>query len=158
MAARAKPTGTPVCGQLVQKPRRRSSPYSIDRSTEPPHSPPTPAPCKKRKMESRIGAARPIWAYPGSRPIKTVAIPMSRRVAISVDLRPTRSPNQPKKAPPIGRARQPSKLDVNDEMVAATGPSVGKKRFGKEVAARKPHKKQSYHSRALPLVLAWSVG
>ena len=130
----------------------------MDRSTEPPHSPPTPAPCRKRKMESRRGAARPIWAYPGSRPINAVAIPMSKRVAISVDFRPTRSPNQPKKAPPMGRARKPTKLVVNAAMVPATGSSSGKKSFGKTVAARNPYKKKSYHSMAVPMVLAPRMG
>src|ERR671923_1691066 len=83
---------------------------------------------------------------------------MSKRVAISVDFRPTRSPNQPKKAPPMGRARKPTKLVVNDAMVPATGSRVGKKTFGKTVAARKPYKKKSYHSMAVPMVLAPRIG
>src|SRR6266700_5685664 len=85
-------------------------------------------------------------------------MPMSKRVAIKVDLRPTRSPNQPKKAPPMGRARKPTKLVVNARMVPVTGSNVGKKRFGKTVAARKPYKKKSYHSIAVPTVLAPRMG
>src|SRR5438067_13091431 len=79
---------------------------------------------------------------------------MSKRVAISVDFRPMRSPNQPKKAPPRGRAAKPTKLVVNDAMVPATGSSVGKKTFGKTVAARKPYKKKADHAMAVRMVLA----
>src|SRR5213080_4733105 len=83
---------------------------------------------------------------------------MSRRVAISVDFRPTRSPNQPKKAPPMGRARKPTKLVVKAAMVPAMGSSSGKKSFAKIVAAKKPYKKKSYHSMAVPMVLAPRMG
>ena len=38
------------------KPRRLLEPHSIDMSTEPPHSPPTPMPCTIRSTTSRIGA------------------------------------------------------------------------------------------------------
>ena len=39
-----------------------------------------------------VGAATPIAEWPGSAPISAVAIPISSRVVISVDLRPIRSP------------------------------------------------------------------
>ena len=88
----SSPIGTPTCGQLAAKPRRRCEPHSMDSSTEPPHSPPTPMPCRTRSRVSRIGAARPIAAYVGSTPISAVAIPISSSVTISVALRPIRSP------------------------------------------------------------------
>jgi hypothetical protein len=38
------------------------------------------------------------------------------------------------------------------------GLRVGKKIFGKTVAAKKPYKKKSYHSMAVPIVLALRMG
>jgi hypothetical protein len=58
----------------------------------------------------------------------------------------------------MGRARKPTKLVVNAAMVPATGLSSGKKSFGKTVAARNPYKKKSYHSMAVPMVLAPRIG
>ncbi len=88
----SRPSGTPSCGQLAKKPRRRWLPHSIDISTEPPHSPPTPMPCRIRRITSRIGAAMPQLARPGSRPIRNVAMPMIISVVTRVALRPIRSP------------------------------------------------------------------
>ena len=51
----------------------RRSPCSAAISTAPPHSPPTAKPCSSRQASSRIGAATPIVAYVGSRPIAKVA-------------------------------------------------------------------------------------
>ena len=46
MVDRNKPAGTPHCGQEARKPRLcwPLRDHSIDNSTEPPHSPPTPMP------------------------------------------------------------------------------------------------------------------
>ena len=88
----SRPSGTPSCGQLAKKPRRRCEPHSIDSSTEPPHSPPTPMPWMIRRTTSRIGAAMPQVARPGSRPIRNVAMPISISVHTRVALRPIRSP------------------------------------------------------------------
>src|SRR5690242_16086634 len=85
-------------------------------------------------------------------------MPISSSVAISVDLRPTRSPNQPKKAPPRGRATKPTKLVVKAAIVPARGLSVGKKSLAKTVAEKKPYKKKSYHSIVVPSVLAPMMG
>ena len=57
---RMRPRGTPICGQLAIRPRRLREPHSMDSSTEPPHSPPTPMPCATRSRVSRMGAAMPI--------------------------------------------------------------------------------------------------
>ena len=43
------------------------------------------------------------------RPMRKVAIPMTSKVAISVALRPMRSPYVPKSQAPSGRARNPTK-------------------------------------------------
>src|ERR1700752_2885133 len=60
--ARNKPQGTPNCGHDAISPRLLSlRAHSIDISTEPPHSPPTPTPWMKRSTvritapEARIG-------------------------------------------------------------------------------------------------------
>src|SRR5579884_611104 len=71
---------------------------------------------------------------------------------------PTRSPNQPKNAPPTGRAANPAKFVVNAAMVPAKGSSVGKKSFEKTVAEKNVYKKKSYHSIAVPNVLALITG
>src|SRR6516164_6486740 len=55
--ARNRPDGTPNCGQAAIKPRWWSDrAHSIDISTEPPHSPPTPTPWIKRRTVSKIAA------------------------------------------------------------------------------------------------------
>lgn len=56
------PAGGPIWAAEAQKPRLAGSPYSLDSSTAPPHSPPTPTPCAKRSMTRMIGAATPIEA------------------------------------------------------------------------------------------------
>lgn len=67
-------------------------PHSMDISTEPPHSPPTPRPWQSRSTVKTTAAEAPIVAYVGITPMRKVAIPMSRSVAMSVALRPIRSP------------------------------------------------------------------
>ena len=54
-----RPTGTPNCGQLPRKPLRFWLPHSIDISTDPPHSPPTPMPWHSRKITSNTAAPNP---------------------------------------------------------------------------------------------------
>ncbi len=50
-----------------------------------------------------IGAASPMVAYPGSTPMRKVAMPMSSSVSTSTGLRPILSPSRPKTNPPTGR-------------------------------------------------------
>ncbi len=56
----SRPAGTPICGHEPKNPRRPFGACSTDISTAPPHSPPTPMPCAKRSVTSRIGARMPI--------------------------------------------------------------------------------------------------
>src|SRR4029453_858329 len=86
------PRATPDCGHEDQKPRLESSPCSAAIRTAPPHSPPTAKPCARRHTSRRIGAAIPIVAYVGSRPMATVAKPININEATSIFLRPTLSP------------------------------------------------------------------
>ncbi len=59
--ARNNPDGTPNCGQDATKPRwRLVRAHSIDSSTEPPHSPPTPTPWMKRSTVSRTAPQMPM--------------------------------------------------------------------------------------------------
>ena len=58
----SRPIGTPTCGQLPMKPRRFGLPHSMHSVTEPPHSPPTPMPCIRRRTTSSVGAQKPIVA------------------------------------------------------------------------------------------------
>ena len=104
----SRPIGTPTCGQLATSPRRRWSPHSIESVIEPPHSPPTPMPCRIRSTTSSIGAHTPIDEYVGITPIAKLARPISSSVEISVALRPIRSPQWPKIAAPTGRAARPT--------------------------------------------------
>ena len=61
--ARARPHGAPNCGQEAIKPRfALVRAHSIDKSTEPPHSPPTPGPCMKRRTSMMIAPQMPICA------------------------------------------------------------------------------------------------
>ena len=90
-------------------------------STAPPHSPPMAMPWMTRRTTSRIGAATPIAAYVGRKPIAAVAIPVRAIVTISVSRRPTRSPMWPKIRPPIGRATKPIAKVANESSVATVG-------------------------------------
>ena len=58
----SNPRARRVAGRLAMNPRRLLDPHSIDMSTEPPHSPPTPMPCTTRSTTSRIGAPDPMVA------------------------------------------------------------------------------------------------
>ena len=58
--ASSSPIGTPTWGQLAFRPRFVRSPDSSVIRTAPPHSPPSPSPCRKRSATSRIGAHTPI--------------------------------------------------------------------------------------------------
>jgi hypothetical protein len=104
----ARPAGTPICGHEPKKPRLFLGACSTAISTAPPHSPPTPMPCTKRRVTSRIGAITPIDANVGRQPIRNVAVPMISRASTSIDLRPTRSPKWPNTMPPSGRAAKPT--------------------------------------------------
>ncbi|KAF1051186.1 MAG: hypothetical protein GAK34_01604 [Delftia tsuruhatensis] len=77
-------------------------------STAPPHSPPRPMPWATRNSSSRMGAATPICACVGSRPIRKVDTPMIISVTTRMLLRPTRSPKCPKITPPSGRVTKPT--------------------------------------------------
>ena len=90
--ASSSPIGTPTCGQLALSPRRLGSPDSRVISTAPPHSPPSPSPCRNRSVTSRIGAQTPIVSYVGRAPIRVVAMPINSSVTTSTFLRPSLSP------------------------------------------------------------------
>ena len=91
--ARKSPQGTPNCGHDAISPRDRSvRAHSIDISTEPPHSPPTPTPWMNRSTVRITAPQIPMLSYPGTNATQNVAIPISNKVAIKVDFRPIRSP------------------------------------------------------------------
>ena len=102
------PTGTPTCAKLPSNPRLRWSPHSMASSTEPLHSPPIAMPWMRRSATRISGAAIPIVSAPGSRPTTPEAMPIISSVTTSVVLRPTRSPQYPKIAAPMGRAANPT--------------------------------------------------
>ena len=104
-AARSR-CGAPSCGNMPYHARLPGGAFSIASSTAPPHSPPSPRPWPKRHNASSSGAAMPIDAYVGSRPIDTVDSPIVSSAATSVALRPMRSPKWPNSAEPIGRAKK----------------------------------------------------
>ncbi len=58
--ASSMPAGAPNCAKLVVKPRRFGSVHSPAISTAPPHSPPTPMPCRMRKKVRRTAPQIPI--------------------------------------------------------------------------------------------------
>ena len=80
----------------------------------------------------------PIVAAPGTRPTVRVDRPMISRVAIRVDLRPSRSPKCPKNAAPIGRDRNAAAKVAIDATVAMVVPRCGKKTLGNTSAAAVP--------------------
>ena len=54
------PAGGPIWAAEDQKPRLLGSPNSLDSSTAPPHSPPTPMPWARRRSTRMMGAQMPI--------------------------------------------------------------------------------------------------
>jgi len=58
--------------------------------------------------------------------------------AISVVLRPTRSPKWPKNAEPMGRARKAIPKVASEASVAVAGSDAGKKSFGNTSTAAVP--------------------
>ncbi len=63
MLAKKRPAGTPNCGHEAMSPRRWFVfAHSIESSTEPPHSPPTPTPWMKRSTERMTAPQIPIEA------------------------------------------------------------------------------------------------
>ena len=71
-------------------------------------------------------------------PIRKVAKPIRSRVAISVALRPMRSPYVPKSQAPTGRAAKPMKKMANELRVPVSAADFGKNRLGKTSAAIVP--------------------
>src|SRR6476659_8129432 len=72
------------------------------------YSPPTASPCSSRNTSSSAGAASPMVASLGSSPMQNDGRAMARTDQSSACLRPNLSPIWPKKAPPIGRMRNPA--------------------------------------------------
>lgn len=59
-------------------------------------------------MTRMIGAAMPIFSYPGRNPIAAVEPPMISSVARNANLRPMRSPTRPNTSAPSGRTANPT--------------------------------------------------
>ena len=57
-----------------------------------------------RTTTSKIGAMAPICAAVGSKPIAHEPMPIISIVVNRLDLRPSRSPSEPNRIPPSGRA------------------------------------------------------
>ena len=64
--------------------------------------------------------------------------PISSRVAISVRLRPSRSPKWPKRMEPTGRKKNATPNVANAATVPAAGPSAGKNTGANTSAAAVP--------------------
>jgi hypothetical protein len=61
-----------------------------------------------RSRMSNSGAATPRVAYPGSKPIAAVAVPIMSSVMRNVVFRPTVSPSRPNTNEPSGRTASPT--------------------------------------------------
>ncbi len=131
----SSPAGTPIWTKAPNRPRRPFGAYSVDISTAPPHSPPTPSPWTRRSTTSSTGARNPIDAYVGSSPISVVATPIITSEMISMFLRPRRSPKWPKTTPPIGRATKPAPKVPKAASVAAVSPRLGEKKILSKTSA-----------------------
>ena len=87
------------------KPTRESGTCSETKTQAPGTSPPTAAPCSTRNNSSSSGAAMPMLAWVGSRPISRVGTAISSTLSMNMRLRPMRSPKWAMTMPPSGRAR-----------------------------------------------------
>ena len=110
-----------------------------------------------RSSTSRIGAQTPTCEYVGSRPISTVATPMSISVVTSIDLRPILSPKWPKTMPPTGRAKKPTAYVAKAAIVPASASKFGKNSLLNTSADAVPYRKKSYHSMVVPMKLAMTT-
>ena len=119
------PSTMPEVIRLPQKPRRAVACSTII-SAAPPHSPPVAKPCTSRSNTRSSGAAMPMLAKLGSRPMATVAPPMLSSVASSMALRPTRSPKWPQTTAPKGRATNPVAEVAKASSVPVAGSCAGK--------------------------------
>ena len=57
-----KPIGGPSCGNMPYQARFPCGAFSTAISAAPPHSPPSPTPCRKRRSASASGANTPALA------------------------------------------------------------------------------------------------
>ena len=141
--ASAIPSGLPDCGMAANMPRRCQGACSYAMVIAPPHSAPNARPWIIRMMTSRTGAVAPIWAYVGSRPISTVAPPMTIMAPTSTGLRPNRSARYPPTAPPRGRMTKPTASVANASRVPTRGSLSGKKTAPKYSADAVPNATKS---------------
>ena len=132
------PSGAPSCGNMPYQPSLPRGAFSVASSTAPPHSPPRPRPWPNRHSASSAGAAMPMAAYVGSRPMATVDNPIVSSAATRVALRPMRSPKWPNRAEPTGRAKNASAKVASDCSLAVCGSPAGKNSCGNTSTAAVP--------------------
>ena len=116
----------PTAVELLTRPRLADGANSVVYTIEPVNSPPTENPCSSRSVTSRMGAATPIDAYVGSRPMSNVAPPMSAIDNTSSARRPMRSPTAPSTRLPIGLPRNPTPNTANVSSSCVPGVDCGK--------------------------------
>jgi hypothetical protein len=128
-----KPTGAPSWGNVPQMARLPCGAFSVASSAAPDHSPPRPTPWQKRSSTRNSGARiiHPGVSAVGSRPIRKVPMPMMSSEAISVFLRPIRSPKWPKRTEPIGRATKATPNTAKELSSCVVEVWCGKNRAGK---------------------------
>ena len=136
--ASTKPIAGPSCGMLDHKARRPAGACSTVSSTAPPHSPPSPSPCRNRSSRSSTGAATPIEAYEGTQPTAIVEALVSSSEAMSTGRRPRRSPRCPNSTEPSGLATKPTPNVANAASVPVAGEKEGKNSGPRTSAAAVP--------------------
>lgn len=92
-------------------------------------------PCISRATSSSSGAANPIDAYEGIRPIANVLAAISIMVAASTLRRPIRSPSGPKNSPPSGRTTNAA-AKVPNEAISCTPGEADSKNTSPMITAR----------------------
>ena len=97
------PTAIVAVCQDPAWPRRELRAFSRMNTAAAPSSPPTASPCAARRSTSRIGASRPMVAYPGRNPTPAVAPVIRKMTVINTVRRPRVSPSRPKTSAPSGR-------------------------------------------------------
>jgi hypothetical protein len=116
--------------------------------------PATDRPCTSRQTTSRHVARDPAIAYVGSNPMAAVAPLIAITESWSARFRPCRSLNAPMARPPTGRTRNAAPKTKNVSSSAEFKCFLGGKNFVASSGARKPKSAKSYHSSALPTVVA----
>ena len=112
--ATINPIIAPSCGIIAYQPRRFSATFMAKSGARPSQAPPQARPCAMRKNASSQAADGPIWSWPGTKAMATVAVPSKNSAIVSLTPRPATRSMAVKMTVPKGRAMKASEKIANE--------------------------------------------